>query len=76
MELSVWWYVGARPSRPSAACTPRRNAAIDSDWQIVPAVLGDMNASSDRVKAKRVLDAMMKMVKLDIAKLKAAFDGK
>lgn len=45
-------------------------------WQIVPAVLNDMTSSPDRVKAKRATDAMMKMVKLDITKLKAAFDGK
>jgi predicted 3-demethylubiquinone-9 3-methyltransferase (glyoxalase superfamily) len=45
-------------------------------WQIVPTVLGEMMADPDREKAKRAADAMMKMVKLDIAELKAAFDGK
>jgi predicted 3-demethylubiquinone-9 3-methyltransferase (glyoxalase superfamily) len=45
-------------------------------WQIVPTVLGEMIASSDAQKSKRASDAMMEMVKLDIAKLKAAFDGK
>ena len=44
-------------------------------WQIVPAVLGEMMASTDRVKAKRASDAMMKMVKIDIAALQAAFAG-
>ena len=29
----------------------------------------------DKVKAKRVMDAMMKMVKLDIAALKKAYEG-
>jgi hypothetical protein len=43
--------------------------------QIVPAVLGEMMADSDRAKAKRAADAMLKMVKLDIAALQAAYDG-
>jgi predicted 3-demethylubiquinone-9 3-methyltransferase (glyoxalase superfamily) len=44
-------------------------------WQIVPKVLSEMMASTDRVKAKRASDAMMKMVKIDIAALQAAFAG-
>jgi predicted 3-demethylubiquinone-9 3-methyltransferase (glyoxalase superfamily) len=44
-------------------------------WQIVPTVLVEMMASSDKAKSKRASDAMMKLVKLDIATLKAAFDG-
>ena len=44
-------------------------------WQIVPTVLGDMMANPDRVKAKRAADAMLKMVKLDIAALQAAYAG-
>ena len=42
-------------------------------WQIVPTMLAEMMTSSDRVKAKRASDAMLKMVKIDIATLKAAF---
>ena len=44
-------------------------------WQIVPAVFADMVADPDRAKARRACDAMLKMVKLDIAKLKAAYEG-
>lgn len=44
-------------------------------WQIVPTVLDAMMADPDRAKAKRACDAMMKMVKLDIAALQAAFGG-
>lgn len=44
-------------------------------WQIVPAVFWDMMASPDRERAKRVLEAMMRMVKFDIAGLRAAFAG-
>jgi predicted 3-demethylubiquinone-9 3-methyltransferase (glyoxalase superfamily) len=45
-------------------------------WQIVPTVLGQMMADRDRAKSKRAADAMMKMVKLDIAALQAAFSGR
>ena len=45
-------------------------------WQIVPKVLDEMLRSPDRAAAKRATDAMLKMVKLDIAGLQAAFDGK
>ena len=45
-------------------------------WQIVPTVLTEMMAAADKAKAKRACDAMLKMVKLDIAALRAAFDGK
>ena len=44
-------------------------------WQIVPTVLGEMMANPDRARAKRAAEAMMKMVKLDIAALKAAYAG-
>lgn len=44
-------------------------------WQIVPRVMGEMMADPDRAKAKRAADAMMKMVKFDIAALEAAYAG-
>ena len=44
-------------------------------WQIVPEILAKMSADPDRAKSKRVTDVMLKMVKIDIAKLQAAYDG-
>ena len=44
-------------------------------WQIVPTVLVEMMADPDRAKAKRAAEAMMGMVKLDIAALRAAYEG-
>jgi predicted 3-demethylubiquinone-9 3-methyltransferase (glyoxalase superfamily) len=44
-------------------------------WQIVPAALEQMMSDPDPVRAKRASDAMLKMVKIDIAGLKAALDG-
>jgi predicted 3-demethylubiquinone-9 3-methyltransferase (glyoxalase superfamily) len=45
-------------------------------WQVVPAVLPKLLASPDRGKAARVMDAMMRMTKLDIQALQDAADGK
>jgi len=45
-------------------------------WQIVPVVMVKMMSDLDHAKAKRATDAMLKMVKLDIAKLTAAYEGK
>jgi len=45
-------------------------------WQIVPRVFAEMIADPDRDKARRAAEAMLKMVKLDIAALKAAYNGR
>lgn len=45
-------------------------------WQIVPRVLGEMMTDPDRARARRVAEAMLKMVKLDIAGLRAAYEGR
>jgi len=45
-------------------------------WQVVPTVLAELMGDRDPAKAGRVTQAMLKMKKLDIAKLKAAYKGK
>jgi predicted 3-demethylubiquinone-9 3-methyltransferase (glyoxalase superfamily) len=42
-------------------------------WQVVPNVLGKMLQDPDPAKAKRVMEAMMQMVKLDIKTLEDAY---
>jgi predicted 3-demethylubiquinone-9 3-methyltransferase (glyoxalase superfamily) len=44
-------------------------------WQIVPKGLMQMIADPDRAKAKRAMEAMMQMVKIDIAAVRKAYDG-
>lgn len=44
-------------------------------WQIVPAEFLRMVTDKDKAKSKRVLDAMMGMVKLDMPALRTAFAG-
>jgi len=45
-------------------------------WQIVPSALGEMLGDKDAEKSARVMQAMLKMQKLDIAGLKHAYEGK
>lgn len=44
-------------------------------WQIVPSAMGRMMSSPDRAAAARAAQAMMTMVKFDIAALEKAFAG-
>lgn len=44
-------------------------------WQIVPRVLPKLLGDSDPAKAQRVMQAMLQMVKLDIATLQKAAQG-
>jgi predicted 3-demethylubiquinone-9 3-methyltransferase (glyoxalase superfamily) len=45
-------------------------------WQITPVILPQLISDPDKAKAGRVMQAMMKMIKLDIAAIKAAADAK
>ncbi len=45
-------------------------------WQIVPKALTDYLGGPDREGARRAMQAMLKMVKLDIEGLKRAYEGK
>ena len=44
-------------------------------WQIVPTALGKLMSDKDPQKANRVMEALLKMKKLDIATLEAAARG-
>jgi predicted 3-demethylubiquinone-9 3-methyltransferase (glyoxalase superfamily) len=45
-------------------------------WQVVPSVLSELMQNKDPQKSKRVMQAMLQMVKLDIARLQAAHAGR
>ena len=44
-------------------------------WQVNPGILGKMLNDADRAKAKRVMQAMLKMKKIEIKDLQRAYDG-
>ena len=43
-------------------------------WQIIPSVLGEMLQDKDAEKANRVMKAMLQMDKIDISRLRQAYD--
>ncbi|PSO28193.1 VOC family protein [Bradyrhizobium sp. MOS002] len=44
-------------------------------WQVVPKVMFEFLSSPDKAAAARAMQAMMKMVKLDVEALRRAFEG-
>jgi len=73
-EVDRYWNALLQGGKPEACGWLKDKFGVS--WQIVPTVLGEMIASPDLAKAKRAADAMLKMVKIDIATLQAAFDGR
>jgi len=45
-------------------------------WQIIPKQLPEMLRDNDRARAKRVMDVMMQMKKIDLAELQRAYDAR
>lgn len=45
-------------------------------WQIVPTLLSTLMSDPDKVKASRVMQAMLKMHKIEMQTLQDAYDGK
>ena len=43
-------------------------------WQVNPTILGEMLADADPGKSKKVMKAMLQMKKIDIARLRQAYD--
>ncbi len=44
-------------------------------WQVVPRQLNEMIESDDRAAAERAMKAMLEMTKIDVAKLREAYEG-
>jgi len=44
-------------------------------WQVCPSVLVDMIQDKDAMKSERVMDAMLQMKKIDIERLRMAYEG-
>lgn len=45
-------------------------------WQVTPEILDRYIADPDKEKSERVMAAMLKMVKIDVAAIQRAYDGK
>ena len=74
-ELDRYWNALLEGGGAPEACGWLKDR-FGVSWQITPTVIFNMMADPDRARAKRATDAMLKMVKLDIATLQAAYEGK
>jgi len=73
-ELDKYWDALIEGGGQEQACG-WLNDKYGLRWQIIPARMIDMMADKDPTRSKRVTDAMLQMVKLDIAKLEAAYQS-
>jgi predicted 3-demethylubiquinone-9 3-methyltransferase (glyoxalase superfamily) len=71
-ELDRYWNALLQGGGKPQACGWLRDR-YGVRWQIVPAVLEEMMRDTDPVRSKKASDAMLKMVKLDIAGLEKAY---
>ncbi|TMA25346.1 MAG: VOC family protein [Deltaproteobacteria bacterium] len=71
-EVDHFWEKLLQGGKPSQCGWLKDKFGVS--WQVVPAVLGELLGDKDAKKSKRVMEAMLQMVKLDIKKLKEAYD--
>lgn len=73
-ELDRYWNALLQGGGKPQACG-WLNDRFGLRWQIVPRALDGMMSDADPARAKRVAEAMLKMVKLDVAALEKAYRG-
>jgi len=73
-EVDYYWERLLRDGGKESRCGWLRDK-FGLSWQIVPAILGELMSDVDREKSERVMQAMLKMIKLDIKVLKLAYEG-
>lgn len=71
-EVDRYWNALVEGGTPEACGWLRDRYGLS--WQITPTVLGEMMNDPDPARAKRVSDAVLTMVKIDLAALQAVYD--
>jgi predicted 3-demethylubiquinone-9 3-methyltransferase (glyoxalase superfamily) len=71
---SYWEKLSARGDETAQQCGWLQDK-FGLPWQIVPSVIGEHMGDKDPEKSGRVMTALLKMKKLDIAKLRQASSG-
>jgi predicted 3-demethylubiquinone-9 3-methyltransferase (glyoxalase superfamily) len=74
-EIDRYWEKLSAGGDPKAQQCGWLKDRFGLSWQIVPAILPDMLADRDQARAGRVMSALLKMKKFDIAELKKAAAG-
>ena len=75
-EVDYFWEKLGAGGDPKAQQCGWLKDKFGVSWQIVPAVMASMIGDPDDAKASRVMTALLKMKKLDIAQLEQAHAGK
>lgn len=73
-EVDHYWDAFLNAGGAASACGWLKDR-FGLSWQVTPKALIEMIRDPDPATAKRAFEAMMGMVKLDIAALQKAFDG-
>lgn len=73
-EIDYFWEKLTTDGGAESMCGWARDK-FGVSWQIVPPILGELLQDKDREKAGRVMNAMLQMKKIDIAKLREAYEG-
>ena len=73
-EVDYFWEKLTADGGEESACGWLKDK-FGVSWQIVPTVLIDMLHDKDSEKSERVTNAMLQMRKIDISKLKTAYEG-
>jgi predicted 3-demethylubiquinone-9 3-methyltransferase (glyoxalase superfamily) len=73
-EVDRYWQALAADGGEEGPCGWLKDK-FGLSWQVNPTILKEMLDDPDRQKAKRVMDAMMKMKKIEIPILKKAYEG-
>lgn len=71
-EVDTYWDKFVKAGATPTACGWIKDP-FGLSWQIVPRRFSELIRDSDPVKVKAVMDAMMTMVKLDVAELERAY---
>ena len=74
-EVDYYWDKLTEGGDPAAQRCGWLKDRFGVSWQVVPISLPDYLGGSDPEGAKRAMQAMLQMKKLDIAALKRAYDG-
>ena len=75
-EIDHYWNALSQGGDPAAQQCGWLKDRYGLSWQITPAIYQEIEASTDRATVERYMSEMMTMKKLDIARLRQAFEGR
>ncbi len=74
-EIDYYWDQLSAGGAPEAQQCGWLKDRYGASWQIVPRAMGELMTSADPAQSNRVMTAMLKMKKIDLAALQRAFAG-